>query len=1010
MGIPGTSSVSQTLHAEQFAGIPCIYVIQEKTDEAGKNFPYDVKRRLLSTGYTGKVLRIPLRTLTGAKDPNDLWKQIYQQQEQPSLSASIKTFYAAFQHVLSQAQPMEIDTGQQQEFGQNFHDIHRQVSEAIQNENNKAVYDLIDQIVRLRSREELLIDDLIRQAPTVPTAGYNKLKREAKERYLQEQKRQVASEFGLYGKDEAGMFYWSEKGEKIYTSNFAVEIVRDVFVDDGAIRHDDAEQERFFELEAHGRRFTVPASKFESCDWINKFVSSKCYVMAGRTTKQHFINAIKECSNPQRHTLFSHTGWANVNGEMIYLHAGGSIGVPGVPAKSEFERYTNGTQGNESASRAGLDRSEKQNGVLGVPGVPFPIPSSYSVKLSGNLARFDLSPVDGINLQEAIRSSLSILDITSDAVTVPLYCANWRAVLGRINCSLHVWGKSGRGKTALCALIEQHHGKTMDADHLPIAWKSTENAIEHFISQAKDTVVVIDEFKPVGGRNRMDEWHAKADSIFQAIGNGAFRARLNSNLDQRAERRPGALVISTGEDTPRGQSLKARGILVSMNESITTVGTEAQQKLSVAQRDAAQGVYVQVTRAYLEWLAPRIHEIQANLSSTVTQLREQLSIAGHPRVGTNTANVLIGMQYFLEFAVERAAITQEEADVYLSRCRQALIELAEEAAEENTYDSPSEQWLRLIRSAIASEQAHLVTLNGDYPGAGYGWKKTIHPSMSENTEDRVIYNGGGMKIGWIDGDNIYLNPTAAYDTANAVGRNGNTLAIQETTLRKHLDQDGLLASTDKRTKGDKEIKLYVVRKTVEGGRQAVLHLKKSTLFPDGDEEKIYSDREGSAPMDGTPVHHSTTEMAHQALPMTGVPGAYAGTPNGSTGTPVHHVPSSIARQVVSADDVPGEISGTPPPKKETDGEKVVRLQAEIGDLHTGRIQPLLARKRSDETLLWRADATGFTQDLVTPVEYRGRILEICVSDDPMRMQACIDTMKSTLGINDYDRRSTCEIH
>ncbi len=195
--------------------------------------------------------------------------------------------------------------------------------------------------MRLSSKEQLLIDDLIRQAPTVPTAGYSKLKREAKERYLQEQKQATHSEFGLYGKDEAGMFYWSEKGEKIHTSNFAVEIVRDVFVDDGSMKHEDTEPDRFFELEAHGKRFMVPVTKFESCDWINRFVSSKCYVMAGRTTKQHFINAIKECSNPERHTLYSHTGWTNVDGTMIYLHAGGSIGVLGVPAKPEFERYTN---------------------------------------------------------------------------------------------------------------------------------------------------------------------------------------------------------------------------------------------------------------------------------------------------------------------------------------------------------------------------------------------------------------------------------------------------------------------------------------------------------------------------------------------------------------------------------------------------------------------------------------------------------------------------------------------
>lgn len=111
LGIPGTSTIRATLDGNLFKDISTIYVIQEKTDEAGNNFPYDVQVRLRATGYTGEILRVPLRTLTGAKDPNDLYKRLYDEmlaQKNPRIFAEV------FKNALSQAKPMDYDTGKQQ--------------------------------------------------------------------------------------------------------------------------------------------------------------------------------------------------------------------------------------------------------------------------------------------------------------------------------------------------------------------------------------------------------------------------------------------------------------------------------------------------------------------------------------------------------------------------------------------------------------------------------------------------------------------------------------------------------------------------------------------------------------------------------------------------------------------------------------------------------------------------------------------------------------------------------
>jgi len=62
--------------------------------------------------------------------------------------------------------------------------------------------------------------------------------------------------------------------------------------------------------------------------------------------------------------------------------------------------------------------------------------------------------------------------------TVPLYTSLFRAVLGLIDYGVHLTGQTGKGKSELCALVQQHFGTMMTARRLPGSWLSTENALE----------------------------------------------------------------------------------------------------------------------------------------------------------------------------------------------------------------------------------------------------------------------------------------------------------------------------------------------------------------------------------------------------------------------------------------------------------------------------------------------------------------------------------------------------
>ena len=76
----------------------------------------------------------------------------------------------------------------------------------------------------------------------------------------------------------------------------------------------------------------------------------------------------------------------------------------------------------------------------------------------------------------------------------------------------------------------------------------------------------------------------------------------------------------------------------------------------------------------------------------------------------------------------------------------------------------------------------------------------------------------GQRVGWLDGDDLYLDPEAAHAAAQRVGEaGGGGLGVAPKTLSKRLHEAGLLRATSG-TEG------LTVRRHLEGRRRRVLHL------------------------------------------------------------------------------------------------------------------------------------------------------------------------------------------
>ncbi len=573
-----------------------------------------------------------------------------------------------------------------------------------------------------------------------------------------------------YRATDSGLIYLQRsRGRRVKRrlTNFIARIVRDVEEDDGV------ETAHIFEVEARldGKvsRFPLTAAQFAAMAWPSQRLGAGAVTFPGGSNG-HVRAAIQLLSGAvPAEKVYKHTGWRMHGDEHVYLHADGAIGKDGP-----------------------------------VPGVRVDLPEQ--------LSPYRLPPPpSGVDLRKAVAASLQVLDVAPDAVTVPLFGGIWRVAVGAVDFAEHVVGPSGSGKTALTSLYQQHWGGELDAQHLPGTWLSTANANELLAFQAKDAVVVIDDFVPSGGPSEGARQHREADRLLRAQGNSTGRGRLRSDATLQSAKPPRGLMVSTGEATPRGQSLRARLLVLKV-----LPGTVDWGRMTACQQEAAAGLYAAAFAAFVQWLAPRLEEVRQGMPERLAALREQATASGqHKRTPGIVANLFFGLELFSKFAVAAKALTEEQADAFLKRCWKALGEVAAAQAALQAHGEPTHRFLELLAAAIGAGKAHVAGADGNVPTnpAGLGWR-----------EEAGTWTAVGDRVGWVDGADLFLEPEVAFAVAQRMSEAGHEpLGIGAKTLHKRLHEQGHLVSTEI-TRGH-----LTIRKTLEGRVRTVLHLRADAI-------------------------------------------------------------------------------------------------------------------------------------------------------------------------------------
>ena len=518
----------------------------------------------------------------------------------------------------------------------------------------------------------------------------------------------------------------------------------------------------------------VSASQFASLGWVVSEWGSRAVVYAGQGAKDHLRAALQILSgNVPRRTTYTHLGWREIGGRMVYLHAGGVLGVPVAPNA----------------------------------------PITTQVEPPGGLETFVLpDPPTGDELKQAVRASLETLDLAPDPVSVPLFGMTYRAVFGGVDFGGHLAGQTGAGKSELAAMYQQHFGAGLDSRHLPGSWSSTANALEGLAFAGKDVLITVDDFAPEGSSYDIQRYHATAARLFRAQGNNAARGRMRPDGTLRPNKPPRGMILSTDEDIPKGHSIKARTLILELEP-----GALNWPLLTQAQAQASAGIYAAAMSGFIAWLAKDYKSRMAAFRADHERYRTELQSTGHKRTVDAGAQLLATYRTLLTFALEVEALTEPEHLALWRRIEAGIQAALEPQAALQAQSDPVARFSELLGGLLVSGRAHVADAETSrYPGEGWGWGE--YPTSLGRE-----FRPEGARIGWVDDSGLYLEPSVTYAALQSFARDqGDSVPVTERTLWKRLaEREIVTPAEDGHT---------TIKRTFTGaGRVRVLYIPTSTL-------------------------------------------------------------------------------------------------------------------------------------------------------------------------------------
>ncbi|MBP1157682.1 hypothetical protein ACVLD2_003723 [Paenibacillus sp. PvR052] len=471
-----------------------------------------------------------------------------------------------------------------------------------------------------------------------------------------------------------------------------------------------------------------------------------------RDTVRHAIQST--ASGAIKEQIFKHLGWVEIDGSWKYLHAGGALGAQNV-----------------------------------------------KVELDERLKTFAL-PAKPANPKEAMKSSLRLLDIAPHRVTLALWSLVFLAPLcewlrrARLEPKFLVWfyGYTGTRKTTFAKLLTCHFGDLLE--HPPASFKDTANSVEKRGFDAKDSLLLIDDYHPTENPREAKAMMQLAQQILRGYGDRIGRGRMKQDTSLRQDYPPRGMGVVTAEDVLSGSSSVAR--LFPVEIQIDDIDLE---KLTAAQQQASALSEAMV--GYLEWIAAAMDERDdARLTQIFYDRRNEASrLNVHGRLTEAASWLYMGLSFGLEYAVDVGAIGPDRKQQLLNEAWDIFLIIAGDQGQQVTEVKPTTRFVSIVSELLANRTIYTEPT------------KPLHPDDFPKSSTHV---------GWHDDAYFYFLPEVLYNTVSRfLSAEGTHFSVTSHTLWKQLAEEGL-TKTETYKENGKDRRHNLVKKEIRGNRSRKL--------------------------------------------------------------------------------------------------------------------------------------------------------------------------------------------
>jgi hypothetical protein len=623
-------------------------------------------------------------------------------------------------------------------------------------------------------KDRLSLDDCLQNAdiwntknePPLPNMEIERTVKSIFEKHHREKKKGAISNNGdknvspgdsayFYG-DDGYLCRWRQTKDgmvPVRLANFKASIIEEITEDDGL------ELTHYYGIVGKTRNVQLPkievsANSFPTLNWISKW-GNQAILEPGQAIRDYVRHSIQHTSNcsANKITCYTHTGWRKIqDGNWVYLSGGGAVG------------------------------NDKTH-----------------VKLSNELVRYSL-PTTVDNEIEAIKASLSFLDIGEREITLPLFAFLYLSPMTTIlnpmpNFSGYLYGETGNLKTTVAITMLSHFGH-FDSIHGLSNFDDTANALTKRAFTLKDTLLVLDDFHPSNRKTDSQQMENIAQRVIRACSNRTSRHRLNSDTTEKGAYEPRCMLLITGEELVSLQSTLARLMVIEISK-----GDINPNKLSQIQSNA--GLLPQAMHSYIAWLRDRLDTIRESFQQKLYELRDKATNDGfHRKIPEQIAFLQFALDIAIAWMVDKGVLSKTSSLSLSEEGWNIFLNLSQKQSQRIEREDPIRRFAEIFHTLITKGKVKLEHKTDS------GWENDIG-------------SGAGELIGYYDENYCYLLPTALWHSLQTYClAEGSHFSFSRQTLYRTLANRGYIV-----TKGNQ----HVIPEWIKGRTVRVLKIIGSSM-------------------------------------------------------------------------------------------------------------------------------------------------------------------------------------